>query len=397
MPVILATDIVVYLVFAFIGFILWSACARDGYARQVWTHIRGNRLAIISALILAAYAGVALTDSIRWRDPVMLDNGKVARSSENKTIYSSEALSILDRVFHKARANTEKTFSAPMAEKLYVKETIELEGGTTVRDYATLKYPGTHLLGTDKVGGDVFFSAMKGIRTGVVIGTGTTLVVIPFAIIFGVMAGYFGGRVDDLIQYVYTTLASIPGILLIVSFMLIFGSHGYQGGLITDANLVLGVFVPSDRLFWLCMIMGITSWTDLCRIIRGETLKLRELEYVQAARAFAVPRVLIMVRHIVPNIMHLVLITMVLQFSGLVLAEAVLSYIGIGVGPEAGSWGNMINTARLELARDPVVWWSLLGAFVFMFALVLPANIFGDAVRDALDPKVNTKTKSGGD
>ncbi|MCK4847095.1 MAG: ABC transporter permease, partial [Deltaproteobacteria bacterium] len=302
-----------------------------------------------------------------------------------------------DRVFHKARANTEKTFSAPMADKLYVKETIELEDGTTIRDYAALKYPSTHLLGTDKVGGDVFFSAMKGVRTGVVIGTGTTLVVIPFAIIFGVMAGYFGGRIDDLIQYVYTTLASIPGILLIVSFMLIFGSHGYQGGLITDANLMLGVFVPSDRLFWLCLIMGITSWTDLCRIIRGETLKLRELEYVQAARAFAVPRVLIMVRHIVPNIMHLVLITMVLQFSGLVLAEAVLSYIGIGVGPEAGSWGNMINTARLELARDPVVWWSLLGAFAFMFALVLPANIFGDAVRDALDPKVNTKTKSGGD
>lgn len=393
MPVILATDIIVYLVFAFIGFIIWSANARDGYARRVWRHIRGNRLAVASALILLAYATIALTDSIRWRDPVMLDDGQVARTTDNNAIYSSEALSILDRVLYKARTNTEKTFSAPFADKLYVKETIEHADAATVRDYPSLKYPGTHMLGTDKVGGDVLFSALKGIRTGIVIGTGTTIVVIPFAILFGIMAGYFGGRIDDIIQYIYTTLASIPGILLIVSFMLIFGSQGYQGGLITEANLMLGVFVPSDRLFWLCLIMGITSWTDLCRIIRGETLKLRELEYVQAARAFAVPRVVIMVRHLLPNVMHLVLITMVLQFSGLVLAEAVLSYIGIGVGPEAGSWGNMINTARLELARDPVVWWSLLGAFVFMFALVLPANIFGDAVRDALDPKLNTERK----
>jgi peptide/nickel transport system permease protein len=82
---------------------------------------------------------------------------------------------------------------------------------------------------------------------------------------------------------------------------------------------------------------------------------------------------------------------MVLQFSGLVLAEAVLSYIGIGVGAEMGSWGNMINTARMELSREPVVWWNLAGAFVFMFALVLSANIFADAVRDALDPKLRTK------
>ena len=137
--------------------------------------------------------------------------------------------------------------------------------------------------------------------------------------------------------------------------------------------------------------MGITSWTGLCRLLRGEALKLREMEYVQAANAFGVSRTRMILRHIVPNVTHLVIITMVLQFSGLVLAEAVLSYIGIGVGAETGSWGNMINTARMELSREPVVWWNLLAAFVFMFALVLPANIFGDAVRDALDPRLRTK------
>ncbi|MBI5598245.1 MAG: ABC transporter permease [Deltaproteobacteria bacterium] len=395
MPVILATDLIIYAVFLATVFLAFSAGRGDGYLKQVWRHIRKDRLAVASMLVLLAYGGVALMDSIRWRDPVVAEDGKMARTAEGEKIFSAEPLSLLDRALSGVKEKTEKTFSAPLARRLFVKETMEPQDGKAVgaglqviRDYPPLKYPGTHLLGTDKVGGDVLFASLKGIRTGVVIGTGTTVIIIPFAILFGVMAGYFGGVTDDVIQYVYTTLSSIPGVLLIVAFMLIFGGGGYEGGLVTERNLLWGFFVPGDRLFWLCVIMGITSWTDLCRIIRGETLKLRELEYVQAAKAFGVSRPRIIARHIVPNVMHLVLITLVLQFSGLVLAEAVLSYIGIGVSPQMGSWGNMINTARLELSREPAVWWNLASAFAFMFALVLPANIFGDAVRDALDPRL---------
>jgi peptide/nickel transport system permease protein len=145
------------------------------------------------------------------------------------------------------------------------------------------------------------------------------------------------------------------------------------------------------RLLALCLILGVTSWTGLCRLLRAEVLKLRELEYVQAARAFGVSNVRIMVRHILPNVMHIVLISLVMDFSGLVLAEAVLSYVGIGVDPSTTSFGTMINTARLELAREPVVWWSLAAAFTFMFALVLAANLFSDAVRDALDPHTKSR------
>ena len=143
------------------------------------------------------------------------------------------------------------------------------------------------------------------------------------------------------------------------------------------------------RLLFLCMILGITSWTGLCRLLRGETLKLSQLDYVEAATAFGVGHFKIMVRHILPNVMHIVLISVVLDFSSLVLAEAVLSYVGVGVDPTTISWGNMINSARLEMARDPVVWWSLTAAFMFMFALVLAANLFSDAVRDAFDPRVS--------
>jgi peptide/nickel transport system permease protein len=142
------------------------------------------------------------------------------------------------------------------------------------------------------------------------------------------------------------------------------------------------------RLFFLCLILGTTGWIGLCRLLRGETLKISELEYVQAAAALGVGRGRMILRHILPNVMHIVLIVAVLDFSGLVLAEAVLSYVGIGVDPAMISWGNMINSARLEMAREPIVWWSLLAAFVMMFGLVLSANFFSDAVRDALDPRL---------
>ncbi len=242
---------------------------------------------------------------------------------------------------------------------------------------------GYHLFGTDKVGLDVFYRALKGIRTGIVIGTLTSLIMVPFAIIMGTMAGYFKGVVDDIIQYVYITISSVPGILLIASAIKIL-----QVYMELNPDRFGDMTIRSDtQLFLLCMILGVTSWTGLCRILRGETLKLRELEYIQASRALGVRHIKIIFRHIVPNIMHIVLITVVLNFSGLVLAEAVLSYVGVGVDPSMESWGNMINAARLELTRDPVVWWSLVAAFVLMFGLVLAANLFADGVRDAFDPR----------
>ncbi len=244
-----------------------------------------------------------------------------------------------------------------------------------------------HVLGTDKVGEDVFYQAIKSIRTGLVIGTLTTLVMLPMAIIFGILAGYFRGWVDDVIQYIYTTLNSIPSVLLIAAAILM-----VQVYMANHEENFTSVIVRADmRLLFLCLILGVTSWTGLCRLLRAETLKLREMEYVQAAYALGVKQHTILIRHILPNVMHLVLISVVLDFSSLVLAEAVLSYINIGVDPTTYSWGNMINGARLEMAREPIVWWSLSAAFGFMFTLVLAANLFADTVQDAFDPRRNTQ------
>lgn len=247
-----------------------------------------------------------------------------------------------------------------------------------------------HVFGTDKVGNDVLYQSLKSIRVALVIGTLTTLVMLPFALLLGIMAGYFRGWVDDVIQYIYTTLNSIPSVLLIAAAVLMM-----QVYIETHPELFETTASRADlRLLFLCIILGITSWTGLCRLLRGETLKLRELEYIQAAHAFGVSHWRIISRHILPNVMHIVLIATVMDFSGLVLAEAVLSYVGVGVDPSMISFGTMINAARMEMAREPMVWWALLAAFSFMFALVLSANLFADAVQNALGTRTRTLRKS---
>jgi peptide/nickel transport system permease protein len=464
-PVILWTDALVYvLVAAVLAYFLYAR-GRE-HLRAPWGRVLESRTAMISLVVLGAYMGVALLDSVHFR-PALENRGEQAAEIH----YSVEVLSLLDVIARPLKENVEKTYSAPFAVRLYAREAMEQADGGSVWDYPRLRHGGAHLadpeserpadigaralggiaaglalwlllaalfvyalarartagfartlaviaagrsrvpwraalitagilivlvaasarlaaayhiFGTDQVGQDVFYQAIKSIRTALVIGTLTTLVMLPFAVLLGIMAGYLRGWIDDVIQYLYTTLNSIPGVLLIASAILML-----QVYIDTHPELFQTDAERADmRLLFLCLILGVTSWTGLCRLLRGEALKLREVEYVQAAVAFGVTPLRVMTRHLLPNVMHIVLISVVLDFSGLVLAEAVLSYVGVGVDPSTDSWGNMINGARLEMAREPVVWWSLAAAFVFMFALVLAANLFSDAVRDAFDPRL---------
>jgi peptide/nickel transport system permease protein len=243
-----------------------------------------------------------------------------------------------------------------------------------------------HVFGTDRTGNDVLYQALKSVRTAFVIGTLATMATLPLAMVLGVLAGYFKGWVDEVIQYLYTTLTSVPNVLLIAACVLM-----VQVFLDKHPEMFETGAERSDlKMFLLCVILGLTGWATLCRLIRGETLKLRELDFVQAATAFGVSHARIMARHIMPNVMHLVLITTVLSFSDLILYEAVLTYVGVGVDPSMNSFGGMINLARSEMSRDPVVWWSFVAAFGFMVALVLAANLFADGVRDAFDPRARS-------
>jgi len=464
-PVILRTDALIFLLVGVVAaFAIYAR--RHEHLHAPWRRVLGTRTGAATLVVLVAYVVVALLDSLHFREPLP------TRDSSARPTYAIEVLSVLDLLLSEQREHSEKTYSAPFATHLFVKETMEREDGTRVRGYPRLVYGGAHLddpaidrggditsrmavgtmkglgiwgacalaafawvlrrracsgaeavgilmrgdsvawpailvtvacvvlvgsiamslsagyhiFGTDKVGQDVFYQTIKSIRTALVIGTLTTLVMLPFAVALGIMAGYFRGWIDDAIQYLYTTLNSIPGVLLIASAVLTL-----QVYIDTHAELFDTTAARADlRLLFLCLILGVTSWTGLCRLLRGETMKLHEVDYVQAAVAFGVRHARVMSRHLLPNVMHIVLITVVLDFSGLVLAEAVLSYVGVGVDPTMFSWGNMINSARLEMAREPMVWWSLLAAFVFMFVLVLAANLFADAVRDAFDPRLRT-------
>ena len=243
-----------------------------------------------------------------------------------------------------------------------------------------------HLFGTDTTGNDVLYQALKSIRTAFVIGTLATVATLPLAVVLGIMAGYFRGWVDEVIQYLYTVLSSVPNVLLIAACVLM-----VQVFLDKHPELFeTGAERADLKLFLLCVVLGLTGWAGLARLLRGETLKLRELEYVQAAQAFGVSDGRIMLRHVFPNVAHLMLIVTVLEFSSLILYEAVLSYVGVGVDPSMNSFGGMINLARLEMSRDPVVWWSFAAAFAFMVTLVLAANLFADGVRDAFDPRARS-------
>jgi peptide/nickel transport system permease protein len=236
-----------------------------------------------------------------------------------------------------------------------------------------LKEPGTHILGTDGTGQDVLYRTLKGARTAFIIGGLTSLIATPLALLFGLAAGYYGKGVDDGIQYLYSVLASIPSILLQIALVLVLGKG----------------------IFQICIALGITSWVGLCRLTRGETLKHRDREYVRAAKALGVSDFRLLTRHILPNLLPVIIITVTLGFSGLILSESILSYLGIGVDADMGSWGNMIDAARDELARDPVIWWNITSASVALFILVLAFNLLGDALRDAVDPVCGAKSVLG--
>ncbi|NCN89116.1 MAG: ABC transporter permease, partial [Gallionella sp.] len=348
-PVILWSDALVFL-------LLGAGVAVALYVRKrehlmlPWRRVAQSNVALVSLLVLSLFFGIGLLDSLHFRT-------SLPQANSGEKVYSSEVLSVFDKLVEPLRMQTEKTYSAPFALHLYAKESLTDAQGNIVRDYPRLQYGGAHLadglqrnadvvwrglsgalagvflgvlllfafiskgrrpviiavlilvaligalinlaavyhvLGTDKVGQDVLYLALKSIRTGLIIGTVTTLVTLPLALFLGVAAGYFRGRVDDVIQYIYTVLSSIPSVLLIAAAVLtmqvIIDTHpDWFGNSAARADM---------RLVALCFILGVTSWTGLCRLLRGETLKLREMEYIQAAQAFGVSGLRILSRHI---------------------------------------------------------------------------------------------------
>ena len=302
---------------------------------EAYRRLGRNRAALAALVVIGLFTLVAVLDSISWSPG-----------------HGATPTTIIDRVFG---LPAERTYSAPMASY-------------TTGEPHPHKLMHKHIFGTDGIGNDVLWDVLKGCRTALIIGVLTQLLVTPIALFFGLMAGYFGKRVDDAIQYLYTVLDSIPGVLLLIVLLMVMGRGLVQ----------------------ICIALGVTSWVGLCRLVRGETLKHRDRDYVRAARALGVSHSRILLRHITPNLLPIIIITATLGVSGNLLSETILAYLQIGVPPGIGSWGNMIDAARMELARQPVIWWNLSAASGAVLVLVLAFNIFGDALRDAVDPRLRS-------
>ena len=302
---------------------------------EAFRRLARNPSARVAMTVIAIYATIGIADSVGWYD---------SATQERRTV--------IDAIFER---KPERTYSAPLAEM-------------TTGEAKPQKIREKHILGTDSIGADVFYRTLKGVRTAFQIGGMTVLIVTPLALLLGLTAGYYGKWRDDVITYIYTVLSSVPGILLQIAMVLVLGKGIIQ----------------------ICLALGITRWVGLCRMVRGETIKHREREYVRSAKALGVTDMVILVRHILPNLLPVVFISTTLGFSNLVLSEAILSYLGVGVPDNVGSWGNMIDAARDELARDPVIWWNLTAATGAITGLALSLNLFGDALRDAVDPRLRS-------
>jgi len=217
--------------------------------------------------------------------------------------------------------------------------------------------------GTDLFGRSVFYKMIHGTRIAMSVGLITSLISIPIGVFFGAVAGYFGGVIDEIVVWFYTTLSSIPNIMLLIAIAYVMGRG------------ITSVYVA----------IGVTSWVGLARVIRGEVMKHKERDYVLAASSLGATHFSMIMKHIMPNVFHQVILNLSLQFQTAIRSEVILSYLGLGVHGQP-SWGIMIDDARLELSRH--VWWQLAGATLSMFFLILAFNVFGESLRDALDPKV---------
>ena len=243
----------------------------------------------------------------------------------------------------------------------------------------------THIMGTDYLGRDVFFRALAGTATAVKVGVLASLISAIIGVLLGAIAGYYGGWMDDLVVWLYSTFDSMPTLLFILAFALLVT----KGFLYPPLGAVFAAFSTvlhtDPGMMAVYLGIGITGWVSLCRVVRGETLKLRGCGYVQAAQVAGQNSFRIILRHIIPNLFHLVIIYFTMRFAFAIMTEVIVSYLGFGV-QLAPSWGVMIADGQERLWRG--IWWEVAAATGFMFLLVLCLNMLGDALRDTLDPRL---------
>jgi oligopeptide transport system permease protein len=219
-----------------------------------------------------------------------------------------------------------------------------------------------HLFGTDPLGRDLLVRTLWGGRISLLVALVATAVSLVIGVAWGAIAGYTGGRVDQVMMRIVDILYALPFMFLVILLMVLFGR-----------NIVL-IFVA----------IGAINWLDMARIVRGQTLSLRNREFVEAARAGGVPAGRIIRRHIVPNLLGVVVVYVTLTIPHVILVESFLSFLGLGVQEPMTSWGALVNEGAAELETS---WWMIVFPSLFLALTLFCFNFLGDGLRDALDPR----------
>ena len=238
------------------------------------------------------------------------------------------------------------------------------------------------LLGTDYQGRSVLLRALAGTIPAFKVGIIAGVISVVTGTLLGVWAGFFKGTVDDLVVWIYSTFASMPTLLFILSFALLSATSPGLRQFLEKTGALLRIDPGALAVY---LAIGLTGWVGLCRVVRAETLKLRSLAYVNAARIAGVNSFVIICRHILPNVRHLTLIYFTLNFGAAVMLEVLVGYLGLGGSGNVPGWGSMIAAGQERLWRG--VWWELGTAGFLMFIMILALNLLGDSLRDALDPR----------
>jgi ABC-type dipeptide/oligopeptide/nickel transport system permease subunit len=320
---------------------------------RAWRTLRRDRLAMVALGIIIAYSLLAL---VVWM-------GLLAEGYDRPDLDAIAAGPSWQHLL-----GTDARGCDRLKQSLAATGAWRLIAGYNTPDYTLSNQPPSrlHWLGTDVLGRDVFKRMLVGARIAMSVGLITSVIAIPIGVFLGALAGYFGGRLDELIVWMYSSLESVPGLLLIMSLSLVLGRG------------LTAIYVA----------IGVTTWVGLCRLMRGEFMRQRSLDYALAARAAGAGHLRIIFRQILPNTLHLVIINLSLRFVSAIQTEVILSYLGIGV-QELPSWGLMIMDGQKELIGGNH-WWELAAPAGAMFFIIYAFNVFGDALRNALDPRMSS-------
>ena len=373
-----------------------SATSDDsaGLWTLAWRRLRSDRLAMVALaivlafllLMLASASGLVAADwsrevGVNYAPPGFLGNHADAIDSTPLRDTPEEAdnqpgVNPLDPLaadlaaLREERNSTSTSSSPPLSSSIVdplAEELREIHAAagnnaatTTLERRATLPF------GADKWGRDIVQKTIKGSGTSIFVGLVAALVATVLGTLLGALAGYFGKWIDDLLNWFYSIFTSIPYLLLI---------------------LAIAAVVPKDKgLLSIVLILGLTGWTGVFRLVRAEYMKHKSREYVQAADAIGASDMRKMFIHIFPNVSHVALVQLSILVVGFIKSEVILSFLGFGVPVDAVSWGSMLNEAQNELILGK--WWQLVAASSAMALLVTAFSLFTDALRDALDPKL---------